>query len=72
MLIPEVKNGIFFNSEKCDVTKIFIFSGYRYQFKCKYCLIVKNISITSYSFESNSSNLNNQFSISMQLVLFNP
>ena len=36
------------------------------QFKCKYGLIVKNISILSYSVYSI------QFSISMLLVLFNP
>ena len=35
------------------------------QFKCKYGLIVKNISILSYSVESI------QFSISMLLFLFN-
>ena len=36
------------------------------QFKCQYGLIVKNISISSYSVYSI------QFSISMPLVLFNP
>ena len=36
------------------------------QFKCKYGLIVKNVSILSYSVNSI------QFSISMLLVLFNP
>ena len=36
------------------------------QFKCKYVLIVKNISILSYSVYSI------QFSINMLLALFNP
>ena len=36
------------------------------QFKCKYSLIVENISISSYSVYSI------QFSISMLLVQFNP
>ena len=38
----------------------------------KYGLIVKNISISSYSVQTNSSNKIIQFSIRMQLVLFNP
>ena len=36
------------------------------KFKCKYVLIVKNVSISSYSVYSI------HFSMSMQLVLYNP
>ena len=38
----------------------------KHKFKCKYGLIVKNVSISSYSVYSI------HFSISMRLVLFNP
>ena len=42
------------------------------QFKCKYSLIVKKISLSSYSVIQTVLIKKIQFSISMQLVLFNP
>ena len=41
-------------------------------FKCKYSLIVKNISISSYSVLQTALIKKIQFSISMQSVLFDP
>ena len=54
---------------QCQKTVLFeiIQFNIRTQFKCKYCLIIKNISFSSYSVYSN-----NILNISMSLVLFNP
>ena len=59
-----------FNAKKTVLFQIIQFSV-SMQFKCKYGLIVKNISISNYSVYSRLGHTV-QFSISMPFVLFNP